>query len=178
MHQDPKEGAVTSQKTESKPPASVGGSPVETWVGRGSPQGWGTDSRGPGRPRGPKPPCALWLLLSHIRLFATSWTITRQTSLSVGILQAKTLEWVVMPSSRGSSQLRNWIQVSHIADGFFIVWVTREALFEVPINPTIEASRPQGWVTSGQATYREGAQFHPWADNLIKALLSKALHTR
>ena len=79
---------------------------------------------------------------------------------------------------RGSSQLRDRIQVSHIADGFFIVWVTREALFEVPINPTIEASRPQGCVTSGQATYREGAQFHPWADNLIKALLSKALQTR
>ena len=106
------------------------------------------------------------------------WTVACQAPLSMGILQARILEWVVMPSSRGSSQLRNWIQVSHIADGFFIVWVTREALFEVPINPTIEASRPQGWVTSGQATYREGAQFHPWADNLIKALLSKALHTR
>ena len=31
------------------------------------------------------------------------------------ILQARILEWVAMPSSKGSSQLRNWTQVSHIA---------------------------------------------------------------
>ena len=32
-----------------------------------------------------------------------------------GILQAKILEWVVFPLSRGSSQPRDQIQVSHIA---------------------------------------------------------------
>ena len=32
-----------------------------------------------------------------------------------GILQARTLEWVAMPSSRGSSQSRDQTQVSHIA---------------------------------------------------------------
>ena len=32
-----------------------------------------------------------------------SWTVTRQASLSMGILQARILEWVVMPFSRGSS---------------------------------------------------------------------------
>ena len=32
-----------------------------------------------------------------------------------------------MPSSRGSSQPRDWTQVSHIAGGFFTVWATREA---------------------------------------------------
>ena len=32
-----------------------------------------------------------------------------------------------MPSSRRSSQLRDWTQVSHIAGGFFIVWATKEA---------------------------------------------------
>ena len=36
-----------------------------------------------------------------------------------GILQARTLEWVSMPSSRGSSQIRNRTQVSHIAGRFF-----------------------------------------------------------
>ena len=30
-----------------------------------------------------------------------------------GILQARTLEWVAVPFSRGSSQPRDWIQVSH-----------------------------------------------------------------
>ena len=36
-----------------------------------------------------------------------------------GILQARILERVAMPSSRGSSQPRHRTQVSHIADGFF-----------------------------------------------------------
>ena len=47
-----------------------------------------------------------------------------------GILQARTLEWVAFPFSRGSSQPRNWTQVSHIASGFFTKWVTREATSE------------------------------------------------
>ena len=37
------------------------------------------------------------------------------------------LEWVAMPSSRGSSQPRDWTQVSCIAGRFFNVWATREA---------------------------------------------------
>ena len=36
-----------------------------------------------------------------------------------GILQAGILEWVAMPSSRGSSQLRDRTQVSHISGGLF-----------------------------------------------------------
>ena len=44
-----------------------------------------------------------------------------------GILQAIVLEWVAGPFSRGSSQPRDQTQVSHIADGFFISWDTREA---------------------------------------------------
>ena len=44
-----------------------------------------------------------------------------------GILQARILEWVAMPSSRGFSQPRDWTQVSHIAGGFFTVWATRKA---------------------------------------------------
>ena len=44
-----------------------------------------------------------------------------------GILQARILEWVAMPSSRGFSQPRDWTQVSCIAGGFFTIWATREA---------------------------------------------------
>ena len=36
-----------------------------------------------------------------------------------GILQARILGWVAFPSSRGSSQLRNRTQVSHIVGRFF-----------------------------------------------------------
>ena len=46
---------------------------------------------------------------------AIPWTVTHQTPLSMGILQARILEWVTMPSSRGSSQPRDRTQVSHIA---------------------------------------------------------------
>ena len=36
-----------------------------------------------------------------------------------GILQARILEWVAFPSSRGSSQARDQTQVSLIEGGFF-----------------------------------------------------------
>ena len=45
----------------------------------------------------------------------------------MGILQARTLEWVATPSSRVSSQPRDQTQVSHIAGGFFTIWATRKA---------------------------------------------------
>ena len=44
-----------------------------------------------------------------------------------GILQARILEWVSFPFSRGSSQPKDQTQVSHIAGGFFMSWATREA---------------------------------------------------
>ena len=43
------------------------------------------------------------------------------------ILQARILEWVAFPFSRGSSQPRDQTQVSHIAGRFFTSWATREA---------------------------------------------------
>ena len=43
------------------------------------------------------------------------------------ILQARILEWVIFPFSRGSSQPRDRTQVSRIAGRFFTIWATREA---------------------------------------------------
>ena len=42
--------------------------------------------------------------LSCVQLFVTPWTEAHQALLSMGILQARILEWVAMPSSRESSQ--------------------------------------------------------------------------
>ena len=42
-----------------------------------------------------------------------------------GILQARILEWVAFPFSRGSSQPRNQTRVSCIAGGFFTSWATK-----------------------------------------------------
>ena len=47
------------------------------------------------------------------------WTVARQAPLVREILQARILEWVAMPSSRGSSQPRDRTLVSCIAVRFF-----------------------------------------------------------
>ena len=39
--------------------------------------------------------------LCWIWLFATPWTVARQASLPVGLIQARILKWVAMPCSRG-----------------------------------------------------------------------------
>ena len=52
---------------------------------------------------------------------AIPWTIACQAPLSMGILQARILEWVARPSSRGSSRPRDQTQVSCIAVRFFTV---------------------------------------------------------
>ena len=44
-----------------------------------------------------------------------------------GILQARIVEWVAFPFSKGSSQPRDWTQVSRIAGRVFTSWTTREA---------------------------------------------------
>ena len=42
------------------------------------------------------------------------------------ILQARILEWIDVPFSRGSSQSRDWTLVFCIAGRFFTFWATRE----------------------------------------------------
>ena len=55
-------------------------------------------------------------LLSHDWFFGTPWTVAHQAPPSMGILQARILEWVAMPFSRVSFQPRDWNQVSRIPD--------------------------------------------------------------
>ena len=47
-----------------------------------------------------------------------------------GVILARILGWVAMPSFRGSAQSRDQTQVFHIAGKLFTVWATREALSE------------------------------------------------
>ena len=71
------------------------------------------------------------LLFSHTgQLFATPWTVACQAPLSMGILQARTLEWVAISFSRGSSWSRDRTHVSCIGRWvffFFSHWANREA---------------------------------------------------
>ena len=64
----------------------------------------------------------LLLLLSHfscIRLCVTLWTVALQAPLSMGILQARILEWVAVPSSRRSSQPRDRTRIFYVS---YISW--------------------------------------------------------
>ena len=67
--------------------------------------------------------CVKWKSLSRIQLFATPWInyIVR------GVLQARILEFVAFPFSRGSFQPTDRTQVSHISGGFLTNGTTREA---------------------------------------------------
>ena len=55
-----------------------------------------------------------------------------------GILQARILEWVAISFSRGSSQPRDWTQVSYIAGRRFNLWATREAT-QAPCIGSVES---------------------------------------
>ena len=56
---------------------------------------------------------------------------TPQAPLSMGILQARILEWVAVHFFGESSQPRDRTQVSHIAGRFLTVGVTRKVLKEL-----------------------------------------------
>ena len=68
---------------------------------------------------------------SLVQLFVTPQTVACQAPSVRGILQARILEWVAIPFSRGSSWPRDWTQVFCIAGGVFTIWAAREYLNEV-----------------------------------------------
>ena len=90
-----------------------------------------------------------------------------QVPRSMGILQARILEWVAMPFSRGSSQHRDQTHVSSIAGGFFTIWATKEAhdFILFANNCALPHSQPFG----SHCCYQEisSQPDHPYsADNL------------
>ena len=62
-----------------------------------------------------------------------------------GILQARILEWVAFPFSRGSSQPREWTQVSHIAGGFLSHQGSPRILEWVAYPFFNGSSQPRNW---------------------------------
>ena len=52
---------------------------------------------------------------SHVQFFVTLWAVPHQAPLSMGILQARILEWVAMSSFRGSFQSRDRSCISYIS---------------------------------------------------------------
>ena len=61
----------------------------------------------------------------------------------MGILQARILEWVAMPTSRAPSQPRDWTQISRTAGRFFTVWAQKPIPSPGELhNPGIEPGSP------------------------------------
>ena len=58
--------------------------------------------------------------------FVTPWTVAHQAPLSMGILQARTLEWVAISYSKGSFWPRDWTYISCISRQVLCHWATRE----------------------------------------------------
>ena len=78
---------------------------------------------------------------SHVWLFVTPWSIIHQAPLSMGILQVRILEWVAMPSSRGSSQPRDQTSVSYI-----LHWQAGSLSLAPP-------GKPMAWFSSVQSSH-------------------------
>ena len=78
--------------------------------------------------------CSSWLWLKKVKLVAQScptlcdpMDCNPPGSSVHGILQARILEWVAIPFSRGSSWPRDLTYVSCFAGRFFTIWATWEA---------------------------------------------------
>ena len=75
------------------------------------------------------------------------------------ILQARILEWVPIPFSRGSSQSRDRTGVSHTAGRFFTMWAIGEAL-------KLWGNKEPGWVPGGRCA--EGDEDQPRVTRMNK----------
>ena len=69
-------------------------------------------------------------MLSHDQLFCNPMDYSQPGSSVHGISQAKILEWVAMPSSRGPSRPRDQTEVSCIAGRVFTIWANKEAKWQ------------------------------------------------
>ena len=75
--------------------------------------------------------------LSRVQFFAIPWTLRQPGSPLCGILQARTLQWVAIPFSRGSSWPRDRTWVSCIAGRFITILATRESCLYVCVHVSL-----------------------------------------
>ena len=93
-------------------------------------------------------------VLSHfscVQLFCDPMDCRPLGSSVHGILQARILEWVALPLSKGSFQPRNrtWVScISCIAGSFFTHGATQEALF--PNDKAKKKKKKMPWTSSAQ----------------------------
>ena len=107
--------------------------------------------------------------LSHARLFVMLWTVDRQAPLSMGILQARIVEWVATSFSKGFSWDRDRTLVSCTAGGFF---TTAPPGKPISMNSSLffQLFRPQSWRHS--CLFFLSQPYPTWKQNFL-VLLSK-----
>ena len=96
-----------------------------------------------------------------------------------GIQQASILEWAAMPSSRGSSRLRDWTCTSCIAGKFFatepsgspLIYMCMPAMDCKEIQP-VHPKRDQSWVFIGR-TDVEAETLILWPPDMKSWLIGK-----
>ena len=95
-----------------------------------------------------------WKSLSHVQLFEIPWPVACQALLFTGILQARIPQWVAIPLSRDSSQLRDQTRVFYTAGKLSAIWATREVLLHALWWPEWEGNpkekgymHPYSWFT-------------------------------
>ena len=96
----------------------------------------------------------LWKQQEGLELEGRKWVLVTQSCLTLcnpmdcssprssvhGILQARILEWVAIPFSRGSSRPRDQTWASCIADRFFTIWATRGNFQTNPLEQMVKRS--------------------------------------
>ena len=124
--------------------------------------------------------CCVLNRFSCVWLCVTPWIVAHQVPLSMGILQAGILEWIAMPSSRGSSCL----SISEVLIfGQLLGWGKNQALawFAAPSlmvacchNPSEASKGSQDFMFRLALTIREDAmsllpQYSCWSRSQIQA---------
>ena len=101
-------------------------------------------------------------MLSCVRLYRHHGLyVALQALLSMGVLQARKLEWVAMPSFRESSQPRDRTHVSHFAGGYFFYHLSHQGSLFFPVV----IYRCEGWTIKKIESWR-----YFWAVVLEKTL--------
>ena len=98
---------------------------------------------------------------------ATPWTVALQAPLSIGILQARILEWLAMPSSRGSSQPWDRTHISYVS--CFGRWVlgTLAPCGRPYITYTMYKFRPPWWLSQSRIRLQfRRPGFDPWVGKI------------
>ena len=98
----------------------------------------------------------------------------------MGFCGARILVWVAISSSRGSSQPRDWIWVSHIAGRFFTIWATGKPRSYVSQLKSLRAEKIKKFKKSHRPQWRlrpQVLQLRRWAARLSLKIGKKTADT-